>query len=48
MARHEAQIHSQEMPYQCNRCDKKFKSEFSWKRHQENDAVHERLGKLLN
>jgi len=31
------------MPYQCNRCDKKFKSEFSWKRHQENDAVHERL-----
>ena len=48
MARHEAQIHSQEMPYKCNRCDKKFKSEFSWKRHQENDAVHERLGKLLN
>ena len=37
--RHEAQIHSTEIPFQSNTCDKKFKSEFSWKRHQDNFKI---------
>ena len=43
MKRHQEQVHSDEQPFQCNRCDRKFKNEFSWKRHQENDEIHEKL-----
>ena len=46
-SRHEAHKHSQEMPYKCSRnvCEKQFKNEFSWRRHQENDAIHEKYQK---
>jgi len=43
MKRHEAQLHSSETPYQCSRCDRTFKSEYSWKRHQSNDEVHQKM-----
>ena len=30
-------------PFLFSRCDRTFKSEYSWKRHQSNDEVHEKM-----
>ena len=31
------------MKYPFSRCDRTFKSEYSWKRHQSNDEVHQKM-----
>ena len=33
----------QQLKFHFSRCDRTFKSEYSWKRHQSNDEVHQKM-----